>query len=43
MRALCTWSWLVATTGTALMLAPHLPLIAAQAVAHAVRNERGEG
>lgn len=29
-RAFTAWSWLVAVTGTAVMVAPHLPLLVAQ-------------
>ena len=41
-RAFATWSWLVAATGTAVMLAPHLPLVVAQEIVNAVRD-RGQG
>jgi hypothetical protein len=41
-RAFATWSWLVAVTGTAVMLAPHVPLVVAQHVVDAVRD-RGQG
>lgn len=39
MRAFATWSWLVATTGTALMLAPHWPLVLAQVVVDHTRKD----
>ena len=38
-RALCAWSWLAATTGTAIMLLPHLPLIVGQAVVNHARKD----
>lgn len=37
-RALTAWSWLVSASGTALMLAPHVPLLAAQWAVQQVRG-----
>jgi hypothetical protein len=39
MRLLMTWSWLVAATSTAAMLAPHVPLLLAQEIANRIRSQ----
>jgi hypothetical protein len=39
MRVLLTWSWLVSTTSTAVLVAPHIPLLIAQEIANKVRSQ----